>query len=170
MVVLITGLPGTGKTYFAKILAKKTGARHLNSDRIRKELGKMGRYDRKTKRGVYEEMKDRMAKYLVKGEDVIVDATFFQKKLRGEFIRKARELTGEVYLVLMTARDVVIRERTGQARPDSEAGYDVYLKMKRSYEPLEPEHLTLPSDQFSLEEMLERTLKYCGKTYGTANR
>lgn len=37
MIILVMGLPGSGKTTFATELAKKLSATHLNADAIRKE-------------------------------------------------------------------------------------------------------------------------------------
>ena len=49
MIITITGTPGTGKTYFAKLLAKKIGYRYLDlNDMIKAERLYDG-YDRKDK-------------------------------------------------------------------------------------------------------------------------
>ena len=42
--IMVMGLPGSGKIYFAKALAAHIGAAHFNSDRIRKEAAKQVRY------------------------------------------------------------------------------------------------------------------------------
>jgi predicted kinase len=39
MIVLVYGLPGTGKTFFARHFAKETGAVHLNTDLVRGKAG-----------------------------------------------------------------------------------------------------------------------------------
>ena len=52
MLVLIVGLPGTGKTTFAVELAREIGGAHLNSDIIRTSLGQRGKYDIASKAAV----------------------------------------------------------------------------------------------------------------------
>ena len=62
----------------------------------------------------------------------------------------------------MTADEATVRERVSQSRKDSEADYEVYLKIAQRYDPLtedEP-HLTLDSGQQSAEEIVIQTLSY----------
>ncbi|MBK7408303.1 MAG: AAA family ATPase [Saprospirales bacterium] len=49
MLILITGLPGAGKSTFALALAAANGAVHLNTDRVRAKLGLRGHYDPESK-------------------------------------------------------------------------------------------------------------------------
>ena len=49
MIICITGTPGTGKTYFAKLLEKKAGFRYLDLNRMIKEERLYEDYDRKAK-------------------------------------------------------------------------------------------------------------------------
>lgn len=51
--IMITGLPGTGKTTFAQALADKLNIPSLNSDQVRHEMGKRGQYDEASKKEVY---------------------------------------------------------------------------------------------------------------------
>ena len=56
MLIIICGLPGTGKTFIAKKLAPKINAEHLSTDRIRKELFPEPTYSEDEKNKVYVEM------------------------------------------------------------------------------------------------------------------
>ena len=76
MVLIVFGLPGTGKSYFARHLARETGTSYLNTDIIRQELGRQGRYDRETSRYIYELLMERMADLLSEKQDIILDGTF----------------------------------------------------------------------------------------------
>ena len=58
MLIMITGLPGTGKTTYAMKLAKSIEAIHLNSDIVRAQIGKRGHYDKASKAAVYNEMQN----------------------------------------------------------------------------------------------------------------
>ncbi len=158
MIIFIVGLPGTGKTYFAKALAEKLNAIHINSDQVRIEMNLKGQYDVESRMLVYDEMRSRMSEELAAGKNVVIDATFYSSGIRKMFF----EATGmtEQYIVLMTANDDTILKRTTVQRPDSDAKYETYLNQKKIFEPLIEEHLLLASDQFPLDEMIKKTFMH----------
>lgn len=160
--VLVAGLPGCGKTTFSAALADEIGALHLNSDKVRIEIGKTGRYDEATKASVYEELLHRMEAGLSAGKMVIVDATFYKKELWLPFSQIAEKLKAPVYWIEIKAGEDVIRARIGQKRSFSEANFEVYLKIKVEAEPLEMERLVLWSDRLTLEEMTREAKTYLG--------
>lgn len=153
MLILITGLPGTGKTTLAREYAAKYGALHLNSDLLRRELGLMGHYRPEDKKKVYDALLERAREALSAGKEVVVDSTFFKESIRKPFRTLAAECNARLYWVEVRASERTIRERVQTPRPDSEADFDVYEKIRDAYEPLREPHLTLWSDEMSLEAM-----------------
>ena len=85
MLILIAGLPGSGKTSLAKALAKNYGAVHFNSDQIRREMGLWGKYRDEDKARVYEELLARTRGALATGHLVVVDSSFYRASLRNPF-------------------------------------------------------------------------------------
>jgi len=154
--VLITGLPGTGKSTLAAALAAELNAHHLNTDRIREELNLKGKYDARTKKRIYEVMLQRTEELLKTEQNVIVDGTFYQQKLRNRFQRLANRLGKDIRWIELRANESTIRERVNKKRQYSEADFEVYKKIKGLYEPLEQAHLVLWSDELSVEEMTKR--------------
>ena len=53
MIIVIFGLPGTGKSYFGERLAKQLDIVYMNSDRIRQALQLQGKYGPEEKNQVY---------------------------------------------------------------------------------------------------------------------
>ena len=133
--VIITGLPGTGKTTLGKALSKTTGWPHLNTDMIRDEMGLRGQYDESTKARVYEELFHRLKSLLAKGE-VIIDGTFYKRSLQERLAAVVAKSGAEVVWVETSCSEDLIRERTSKKREYSEADYQVYLKIKQNYDPL----------------------------------
>jgi len=154
--VMVTGLPGTGKTTFAKELAEQLDAQHLNTDIIRDELGKRGQYDPETKAAVYDSMLRKADRLLSDNQKVVIDGTFYRAELRERFVKIARKHQIDLRWIELRADEEVIRQRVSKKREYSEADFNVYQKVKEAYQPLEQSHLVLWSDQLSLEEMVER--------------
>jgi aminoglycoside phosphotransferase family enzyme len=93
--VLIGGLPGTGKSTLAAALAQRTDASVLRSDEVRKELaGCVGQaaaapfgagiYDSDFTAATYRELLHRAGVALLLGESVIVDASWADEAWRAE--------------------------------------------------------------------------------------
>ncbi len=160
MVIFVMGLPGTGKTYFAKALAEKLNVVHVNSDITRHEMNMRGKYDMESRRLVYQEMQKRMYDVLLSGRNVVVDATFYNSSIRDNFFSLVSSFKSDQSIVLMTASDETIHKRMSSTRPDSEADYQTYLKLKAMFQLIKEDHLVLPSDQLQLNEMIEKTIQH----------
>lgn len=159
-IIMVTGLPGTGKSTFAEALAQNVGGRHLNTDIIRDALGKRGQYDSETKAAIYAEMLRQTSLALDRGENVVIDGTFYQKRLRLPYIAIAKKYGIPIHWLEISADEQVIRTRVNQRRTFSEADFDVYLKVKSEYENLDAPHLDLRSDLLGIAEMVEKARTY----------
>jgi predicted kinase len=160
MIIIVMGLPGTGKTYFAEHLTAHIQAIHISSDKTRNRLQKRGNYAPEDKDQVYREMLVQAEEALKNGQDVIMDATYSQKAHRDEVGMLAQRLATPLHFIQLTADEETIRERTSKERPDSEADFQVYQLIKQSFEPLEIPHLKLHSGQLEIEEMLAIAQNY----------
>lgn len=159
-IIMVTGLPGTGKSTFAHALALAIDARHLNTDIIRDALGKRGQYDAETKTAIYAEMLRQTSLALNRGENVVIDGTFYQQKLRLPYIAMAKKYATHIHWLEISADEQVIRARVNQRRTFSEADFEVYLKIKSEYENLDAPHLDLRSDLLGIPEMVEKARIY----------
>lgn len=160
MIVLVYGLPGTGKTFFAGHFARESGAVHLNTDIVRQKLDARGHYDEKTKQQVYNELYKQVKRELAKDKDVIVDGTFHKIIRRQQIKRMASELEQPVYFIEMKAGDKTVKKRLKKTRKRSEADFEVYKNLEQEYEREEGDHLELWSDNEKVEEMVNKAKAY----------
>ena len=82
MIVIVFGLPGSGKSFFASRLAKIINADYLNSDRIRKEMFASRNYSEKEKAAVYSAMIEKTKVLANQKKNLVLDATFHKKETR----------------------------------------------------------------------------------------
>lgn len=158
MLLLVTGLPGTGKTSFAMALAQALGARHLNSDKIRENLHLRGQYDDASKKKVYDALFQQTAEALAAGQSALVDATFYKKTLRQPYMDLAKNAESRFFVIELQADEKVVKERVSKQRPLSEADFEVYQNIKKQYEPIEQPHCLLRSDTSDINEMVQQAL------------
>lgn len=101
--VLVGGLPGTGKSVLAGAIADRLGSVVLSSDRIRKELAgiapeqsaaapfESGIYERGWTDRTYSEVLSRASRLLALGESVVLDASWTSAEQRAAAARVADE-------------------------------------------------------------------------------
>jgi predicted kinase len=160
MVIIVSGLPGSGKSFFAEKLAKLINAEYLSSDIIRKELFSNPTYSKEEKESVYEEMKIKMNVFLPVKTDVILDATFFKDELRKSFCKECIKHKTTCRIIIISASEEDIRQRISHKRAFSDADYSVYLKMKEQFEMPETEFLELNSSKIDINLMLNKAVAY----------
>lgn len=153
MIMILFGLPGTGKSYLARQLAADTRALYLNTDVIRDKMNKRGAYDDKTRHEVYERMLEEINRSSAKEKMVIVDGTFNSKIFRYMFNKRSWELERYLYYIEMKTAEDEVKKRMEDDRSYSEADYSVYEKLKATFDFMPEEHLVLHSDELELNEM-----------------
>ena len=144
MIVIVCGLPGVGKTTFAKKLAPLINAIVLSTDKIRKELIHSPTYKKEERKLIYDVM-ILLAKYLHdSGKSCILDATFNRDDSRTEVKRKLRIQDKNFFVIECTCPENIIFSRLKNRKNDySDAGMDVYQKMKKIYQPVKEKHITI---------------------------
>jgi predicted kinase len=147
MLILICGLPATGKSTVARRLAKALRAEVLRTDIIRKDLIKNPKYSEEEKKQVYSTV-FLIADYLIKADvNVIIDGTFYRESLRN----RAREIAkkrGKRFFLIETRcpEKTVLKRLEGRKRnlrSLSDADVEVYYKIKDLFEEIEGEHIEI---------------------------
>lgn len=166
MVVIVIGLPGSGKSFFASQLAKVIYADYINSDQVRKTMMPPGHYSLQEKRSVYGQMLTQAVTLVNQNREVVLDATFYHGAIREQFKEALSHVT-PVKFIEVTATEALIKDRLRLPRTDSEADYEVYKKIRAEWEPLHEPHLVLQSTNDNIAALLETALDYLKNDEGT---
>jgi predicted kinase len=160
MVIVVFGLPGTGKSYLSKMLAPEFNAIYLNTDIVREETGKKGQYDEQSRLDVYTAMSQKMQDHLYENRNCLLDGTFQKKSYREIVLNLAKKTGTRVYFIHMKARDNTVKERLKNSRKHSEADYGVYLNLKSDFDPVEVPHIEIQTDHLDLTHILNNIKNY----------
>jgi len=159
MIIAVIGLPGSGKSYFAGRLAAAIHAVYISSDQVRKTMMATGRYSTEEKEKVYDQMLALAQQAVKQNKNVVLDATFYRRHIREKFMDRTGD-AGGIHFIEITAPEPIIKERLKQKREDSEADFDVYLQVRKQWEPLREPHLALDSSGNDIEEMLRKAMDH----------
>ena len=107
MIVIVFGLPGSGKSYFASKLSTLINADYINSDRVRKQMLDKRTYSLNEKLSVYHRMQLQMKEFLKQKRNLVLDATFYKNEIRKKFMGDA-ELKGGITFIEVTADESLI--------------------------------------------------------------
>jgi aminoglycoside phosphotransferase family enzyme/predicted kinase len=137
--VLVGGLPGTGKSTLALGLADAGGFEVIRSDVVRKELAGDLRgealYTAEWMDRTYAGCLRRAGELLSHGRRVIVDATFREERWRGQYLAAAVSLGVPGLLLVCEAPSELVRQRLAARTGDpSDADWSVYQKAAAAWE------------------------------------
>jgi aminoglycoside phosphotransferase family enzyme/predicted kinase len=145
--ILVGGLPGTGKSTLAAELAARSGFELIRSDLVRKELaGKLatsdasatfeqGIYTPEWTERTYAECLRRAEEHLFAGHRVVVDASFRQDTPRSQFLEAAAHWGVPAMLWVCQADTEVVRQRITARRGDaSDADWSIHQQAAARWE------------------------------------
>ena len=146
--VLVGGLPGTGKSTLARGLASAAGFAVVRSDEIRKQLAGVpvaetgvGIYTPEWTEATYAECLRRTWAGLDDSRRVLVDATFAANAHRALFLETGRERRVPAVFLVCRADPALVRERLRNRRGDaSDADERVYDELAARWEAVDPRY------------------------------
>ena len=160
MIIVICGLPGTGKTFLANKLSSYVNATVLSTDKIRKELFEKPTYTAWERTLIYDVL-FLLAKYLhSSGINCILDGTFNMEKSRSE-VKELLNLTNDQIHIIecICPEDMIITRLLLRKDDYSDANVSIYLKMKKIYEPVRQKHISINTIK-PIDKNIEKILKY----------
>jgi predicted kinase len=151
--IVISGLPGTGKSFFCRKLVERLPFLILASDTLRRILFPSPRYKESENKRLFSACHALIEELLTKGIPVIFDATNLLEHHREYLYRAAERAKAKLILVCVEAPAEVVRQRllarekAAVPQDDSEAGWEVYNKMKPRRERISRNHFVVDTSQ-----------------------
>jgi len=121
---IAVGLPGSGKSTYAKNFIKDKDIEYLSSDELRAVYGK-SEEDQTVTPLVFGHIKRKVDEFLKDGKNVLVDATSVNRKERRDYINTAKKYSAKVVVLVfkMDRQGLIDRnkkrgEQGGRVVPD----------------------------------------------------
>ena len=149
VLVVISGLPGTGKSHFSRQLAERVPLAMLKSDALRKTLFPVPTYSASESSRLFRLIHALIEELLDRGVPVLLDATNLVEAHRKRLYTIAYQRDVKLVLVRVEAPPEVVRERLAdrnrqeQREDHSDADWSVYQRMRRSDEPISRSYFTV---------------------------
>ncbi len=149
--IAVSGLPGTGKSYFCSKLAERLPFIILESDALRKALFPSPNYSSQESSRLFQTLHLLIKGLLGKGVPLILDATNLSERYREHLYNIADRLDVKLILVRVEAPPQVVRERLKARLENSEsksdADWTVYQRMKPRVQKIHRNHYAVDTSR-----------------------
>ncbi len=164
VIVILSGLPGTGKSYFCSRLAQKKTFIILESDRLRKVLCKKPDYSSAESVRLFLAIHRLLEQLLMEKMAVILDATNLNERHRQHLYDIAERSKARLVLVEVKAPPQLVKERMAKRslaeESASDANWEVYRKMESQRQVIKREHYCVDtSKDEEIDEIIEKMIK-----------
>lgn len=151
--VVVSGLPGTGKSYFCRRLAERVPLVILESDLLRKTLFARPTYAGEESSRLFQACYRLVEELLESGQTTALDATNLEEQHRERLYHIADQKGAKLIVVRVDAPPEVVKERLeGRTRgvdPEdrSEADWTVYHKMRPTLDRIRRNHFAVDTSK-----------------------
>ncbi len=149
--IAVSGLPGTGKSYFCGKLAERLPFVILESDALRKVLFSSPSYSSEESSHLFRAVHLLIEKLLKRGVPLILDATNLSEPHREYLYSIADHLDVKLTLVRVEAPPQVVRERLESRlenpKGKSDANWAIYQRMKFATQKISRKHYVVDTSR-----------------------
>ena len=151
--IVVSGLPGTGKSYFCRQLAERLPYLVLESDVLRKQLFTVPEYSAAESAYLFRTIHQLIEELLSQGIPVILDATNLSERHRERLYNIAERHNARLILVNVKAPPEVVKKRLKsriQKKNDgdnSDADWEVYQKLSATAEKIHRNHFVVDTSK-----------------------
>jgi predicted kinase len=152
--VVVTGLPGTGKSYFCRKLAERAPFCIVESDALRKVLFSFPSYSQEESARLFAACHALIGQLLQEGIPVILDATNLSEYHREHLYAISDRTKAKLVLVRVEAPPELVYQRlearnSGMAHPEdkSDADLEIYSRMKSRVDRIRRNHLVVDTSR-----------------------
>ena len=144
--IMVSGLPGTGKSYFCHRLADRVPLVILESDSLRKLLFPSPSYSAEESFRLFQACYHLIEELLKKGIPLALDATNLEEHHRERLYHIAEQVGANLIIVRVDAPPEIVYQRLEKRakginpEDNSDADWKVYLKMKSSAQRISRNH------------------------------
>ena len=144
--IVVSGLPGTGKSYLSRKLAERLPFLVLESDALRKFLFSPPAYTAAESQRLFQAVHLLIEELLKRGIPIILDATNLSEQYRERLYNIAEHKGAKLILVRVEAPPGLVKERLMSRIEDrdpedkSDADWAVYQKMKPGVQKIKRKH------------------------------
>jgi predicted kinase len=166
--IVVSGLPGTGKSYFCRKLVERLPFIVLESDALRKELFPQPNYSPEKSARLFRALHLLIERLLERGISLILDATNLSERFRERLYNIADRLEVRLVLVRVEAPPEVVYERlkvrqqAASPQNKSDADWAVYQKMKQSVEVMRRNHYAVDTSR-DITPVLDKVVRAAGR-------
>lgn len=151
--IVVSGLPGTGKSHFSRMLAERLPLLTLESDALRKVIFPSPAYTSQESSRLFRAIHHLIEGLLKKGVSLVLDATNLSEPYRERLYNIADRLNAKLIIVRVEAPSNLVKERlearaeAGKPEDHSEAGWAVYQKMKPAVQTIRRNHFAVDTSR-----------------------
>jgi hypothetical protein len=162
--IVVSGLPGTGKSYFSRKLVERLPCIMVESDALRKVLFPSPCYSAEENQRLFQTLHLLIEELLGKGVPVLMDATNLIEHHRERLYRIADHLGLKLIIVRVEAPAELVRERlqgrAGDAdvQDNSDAGWGVYQRMKPKVQKIRRQHFAVDTSR-DISPVLDKIIR-----------
>jgi len=151
VLVVVSGLPGTGKSYLSARLAEKLEFKILESDVLRKQLFSSPVYSAEESTYLFRIIHQLIEYLLKKGVPVILDATNLSESHREHLYNIAERRNSWLVLIEVKAPPELVfsrlEKRSGEEGNKSDADWSIYQRMVPTAEKIRRHHYSVDTSR-----------------------